>query len=284
MRAFSHWDVAYRIKTDEIFRVVTPPAYGWVADPFLVEFKGEVLLFAEIFLHLSRRNGVIGYCKYTGNGFGDWKVTMDRHWHLSYPFVFVKNDHLYMIPESYQLNEVNLYRLNAFPNHWEKVKSYILNVEYCDSTVFTYKDGKTYMLTFERGKIPPFGIEYIYDITDTGVANRRIVSDRLEGARCAGRVFKDGERYIRVGQNSSEKYGGGLIFYEIDAVCPEYVEHEIYRIDPGNINTDKNKEYTGIHTYNQLNDMEVIDLKYQESSSEEEYASDRVRKVFVGTY
>lgn len=281
---FNRWDIAYRIGREGEYKIVTPPKYGWVADPFLVEYKGEIYLFAEIFLWKSERNGVIGYCKYKEGSFGEWVVTMDRHWHLSYPFVFTRDNRLYMIPESYQLGEVVVYELEELPNKWKKIQSLIVDVEYCDSTIFKYKNGKEYMLTFERGEHSPQGKGLLYELDLDGIKKRRVLSDKLEGARCGGNVIIENDKYIRVAQNCEQEYGKGLLFYEIDAVEPKYQEHEIYRMEVEDIKGDFEREYIGIHTYNRLGEIEVIDLKYNVESEEEKKASDRVREVFVNKY
>ncbi len=101
--SFTHFGVAWKYTKDKMWSLVADPPYGWIADPFLVEFEGRLFLFAEIFLYKSERNGVIGYCTFNGDRFGDWTVTMDRHWHLSYPNVFVEDDRLFMCPETWQL-------------------------------------------------------------------------------------------------------------------------------------------------------------------------------------
>ncbi len=284
MKAFNHWDIAWRKSKDEIFRLVQPPRYGWVADPFLVEYKDEIYLFAEIFLYLSERNGVIGYCKYEDDHFGEWTVTMDRHWHLSYPNVFVKDNHLYMVPESYQLGEVALYELIAFPDKWRKVHSYITDVEYCDSTFLHYDNGKEYMFTFERGEESPHGRSFLYEVFHEGLRKKKLLSDNLEGARCGGKIIHENNTYIRVAQDCSKEYGGSLIFYEIDSVEPTYIEHEIKRIEPEDIIGEFERKYIGIHTYNRMGSFEVIDLKYTSSSYEETEASERVRRVFNNKY
>ena len=284
MREFYRWDIAYRTKNDNKFKIVKPPKYGWIADPFLVEYKNEIYLFAEIFLYLSERNGVIGYSKYDGEKFGDWTVTMDKHWHLSYPNVFVENEKLYMIPESYQLGEVVLYELEEFPDKWRKKQSILIDVEYCDSTFVKYKDGLNYMFCFERNAETRQGIEYLYRLYDWNIINRIIISESLEGARCGGKIIVEDGKYIRVGQNCKETYGGGLIFYEIESMWPNYIEREIKRIGPEDVQLEKENNYCGIHTYNKLKDIEVIDLKYKCISIEEEKASERVRSVFLNKY
>lgn len=282
--SFNRWEVAYRIGGHGGYSIIRSPEYGWVADPFLVEYKGDIYIFAEIFLWKSERNGIIGYCKYNGRSFGEWVVSMDRHWHLSYPFVFTKDDNLFMIPESYQLGEVAVYQLIQFPDKWEKVRTLISNVEYCDSTLFQYKNGKEYMFTFERGLKSPAGRGLLYDLDTKGLVNMRNLSDNLQGARCGGKVIIDHNRYIRVAQNCFPEYGKGLIFYEIDSIEPKYEEHEIYRMDVSDIQGDFNNNHIGIHTYNRLGEIEVIDLKYVVQSEEEKIASDRVREVFLNKF
>ena len=284
MRVFQHYDIAYRKKDEELFTIVEQPKYGWTADPFLVKYRGELLLFAEIFLYNSERNGVIGYCKYEDGRFGDWTVTMDRHWHLSYPNVFVKNDKLYMVPESYQLGEVVLYELISFPDKWRKVNSYISDVEYCDSTFFNYTDGNNYMFTFERSGKPPAGTGLLYKVQEGKLCDKQVIAEGLEGVRCGGNVIVDSGNYIRVAQDCKEEYGKGLIFFKIDSVSPSYKEHEIRRLYVDQIKGHFHKDYIGIHTYNTIDDLEVIDLRYASSTREEEEASERVRKVFWGKY
>ncbi len=284
MRTFKHYDIAYKRVEEKCYRLVTPPKYGWIADPFLVEFQGKLLLFAEIFLYKSERNGVIGYCEYNGDSFGKWEITMDKHWHLSYPNVFTKNDKLYMIPESYQLGEVVLYELIEFPDKWKKVKSYISDVEYCDTTLLEYKDGGQYMFTFERIPDTASGKGLLFQIENGELRNKRYLFEGLQGVRCGGKIIQEKDRYIRVGQDSLGEYGAGIIFYQIDSVWPKYEEHEVGRLSPKDIKVDSDRHYIGLHTYNVLNDLEVIDLKYVTSSEEEEEASERTRKVFLNKY
>ena len=68
---YMHWQIAYRISRNEPFHMVENPEYAWAADPFLVEYRGRIYLFAELFLYRSERNGVIGYCIYEN---GRWRL------------------------------------------------------------------------------------------------------------------------------------------------------------------------------------------------------------------
>ena len=282
--SFFHYHIAYKTATMQQFQIVPTPSYGWTADPFLVEYEGTIYLFAEIFLYKTERNGKIGYCKYEHGKFSDWTITMDRHWHLSYPNVFVKNNRLFMVPESYQLGEVVLYELVEFPNRWRKVRSLLTDVEYCDSTFLQW--GKhTYMFTFKREEPSPKGEGLLYRMDDQGDFQfLNMISDQLAGARCGGKFLRKDGCLIRVAQNCEREYGGGLIFYEVESIEPIYCEREIARWDVSKLRSTWQSKYCGIHTYNRCQGFEVIDLRRESSSLSEEIASRRVKKVFLSKY
>ncbi len=283
MKKFNHFAIAYKKDNEGKYTVIPNPRYGWAADPFLVEYKEEIYLFAEIFLFATERKGVLGYCKYNGNGFDEWIITMDKHWHLSYPNVFVMNDELYMCPESYQSGEVALYKLLEFPNRWVKEKVIIDNVDYCDTTFVKVTDDM-YMYTYERLGAFNQGRGLIFKLENWNACESIVISESPEGDRPAGNVLLQNGKYIRVAQYSKEEYGQGLIFYQVDSFWPDYREHEIKRVLPRDINTDTGINIVGVHTYNRLNDIEVIDIKYRSFSIKEYIAQKRVRKVFVNKY
>ena len=280
---FFHYDVAYKANGMEKFKIVKPPHYGWIADPFLINYEDELYLFAEIFLYKSERCGVIGYAKFKDNHFSDWTVTLDKHWHLSYPNVYIENGKLYMCPEAYQSEEVSVYELVAFPDKWKKVKTYITNVEYCDSTFLNIGDTK-YMFTFERKTSGSDGNGLLCSIVDDKVKEKKLISNSPEGARPAGNIIRRYNKYIRVAQNCVPSYGSGLIFFEIDELWPEYREHEIKRLTVSDIQSEWVDKYCGIHTYNEFDGITVVDLKKATYSNEEYEAQQRVRQVFKDKY
>jgi hypothetical protein len=286
--SFTHFGIAWRYKENGIWNIVNAPPYGWVADPFLVEYQGKLFLFAEIFLFKSERNGVIGYCTFDGNAFGEWTVTMDRHWHLSYPFVFVENGRINMCPETWQLGEVVIYELQEFPDKWKKKMSLISDVSYCDSTFFEYTNEK-WMFTYRRPYDNCCAAGMIYRCDDNHVlSDGRVFSESEENYRCGGSVIYEDGKTIRVAQNGIPYYGKELIFYEIDSVWPEYKEHEIMRMCSDDILINGFSRHTGIHTYNRLGDIEVIDFRYQSYKLKDVFDENRAishtHKVFLNKY
>lgn len=282
--SYNHWQIAYRLSKDEEFHLIPNPEWAWAADPFLVKFYNEIYLFAELFLYKSERNGVIGYCKYQNGKFGKWFISMDEHWHLSYPNVFTKDNKLYMCPESYQKNEIGIYELEKLPNKWKLVDILLPNIKCVDTTFLSYKD-ENYFFTF----CPTFqgnnGTLLLYKYEkNKSLSEPLVITDKLGSARPGGNILKINDRLIRVSQNNLSGYGYGLVFNEIDSLWPDYKEHMIKEIIPKDIKLDTNKDIIGVHTYNKLDDLEVIDIKFKQWSLKEYFAVKRVRKVFLNKY
>lgn len=283
-KKFFHWQIAYKKKQSNRFIMISNPPYGWAADPFLVEYQNELYLFAEIFLYKSERKGVIGYCKYQDDGFSEWEITMDKHWHLSYPFVFVKNGKLYMCPEAVQSEEISIYELICFPNKWKKVMTLLANGKYADTTFFQYNN-VDYMFTYEHPEHSLIeGSLYLYKWDQDGVLQHRKISSDIRSARPGGKIIYKDNRLIRVSQNSDGGYGTGLVFSLIDNIWPEYQEHIIRKVYPEDLVVESKRKCIGIHTYNTCRDIEVVDFKYEVTSFEEYLAQKRVRKVFLNKY
>ncbi|MBQ6995890.1 MAG: hypothetical protein IJN64_15630 [Lachnospiraceae bacterium] len=284
MKTFEHWQIAYRQSGQAKFQLVPNPTWAWAADPFLVDYRGKKMLFAELFLYKSERNGVIGYCEFDGNKFSEWTVSMDKHWHLSYPNIWEDNGKLYMCPESYQAEEIAIYELIELPNKWKKVKILMQNEKCVDSTFFRYA-GEEYLFTYRLTNSGIIGELILYKVGKDGkLIEGKIVSDNIENARPGGKVIENDGKIIRVSQDSGNGYGSGLVFSVIENLYPVYRETEIKRIKPKDISIDNSSKYQGIHTYNKLGELEVIDLKYNVFSIREFLAQKRVRKVFLNKY
>lgn len=281
---YMHWQIAYRTSGKESFHMVENPEYAWAADPFLVEYRGRIYLFAELFLYQSERNGVIGYCIYENGRFGKWHVSMDEHWHLSYPNVYTSDGELYMCPESWQKNEVGIYRLAEFPNRWEQTECLFRNARYVDTT-FLEQDGKRYIFTFA----PTFSgdegqLMLVREQADGSRTEPVVITDDISVARPGGKILRQNKKLYRVSQNCRNSYGAGLVFSEIDSLEPVYKEHVVRRISPKNLRIETRKKILGLHTYNRLGKIEVIDIKYYAPSFLEYRAAQRTHKVFVNKY
>lgn len=243
------------------FKVIADTYRYWTADPFLYKKNGEYYLFFEAFDRLKRK-GVIGVRKIDGENAGKISIIYESEGHLSYPFIYEENGQLYIMPES--MEEHKTFRLKCvdFPFKWEYDKD-IFKGDYVDTTALDVNSTKYYISekVVEKGVFDR--VDLLYE-TDDGViesVNNPIKCD-ITNARSAGKIFKSGNSFIRPSQDCGEFYGEKLNFNKIEEISNQtYKETLLKTVTIDRIKTNDCKKYVGIHTYNRLDNIEVIDLK-----------------------
>lgn len=272
MKCFEEWTIAYRKKKDGAcllddqespFKTIRNTWRYWCADPHLIEYHGSTYVFAELYDRVLRR-GVIGYCELSDSGYTIWKIALKMPWHLSYPHIFMHDESVYMIPESYVGNEIAVYKAVSFPDRWEKVRVLKPNCVAVDSTLF-YNGGNYWLQTLQLDdSADSFNL---YTIKDGNISEKpHVIARSAVNVRPAGNLFSYKEKLIRPSQDCSESYGCALNFYEVTKVAEDdYQETLIMKIKPSMILSDFHTVAQGIHTYNSNEQYEVIDLKEYKS-------------------
>lgn len=257
------WTVAWRKKSagsilsDNAtpFIVIKNNIRYWAADPFLLSFQNRIFVFAELYDY-CRCRGIIGYCEIIDNKPTKWKPAIVEDYHLSFPNIFQQNEEIFIMPESNAAKELYIYHAVDFPNKWEKIK--VLRSDFqCADTVVINGDGNEFALTYEVSD-PKRPELWLLDL-ENEQNDKRLDFDNMELRRPAGKVLSD--MNIRSAQNCTDDYGKGLIFYKYSFKNGEYSENESIRINPEDIALSHRVFLDGMHTYNFLNDYEVIDIK-----------------------
>lgn len=247
-----------RLSRKNEYHVIKNNFLSWAADPFPIEYNGELYIFAEIFLYLKAK-GTIGYCKLTEDGFSKWKTVIEEPYHLSFPNLFWEGNVLYMCPESHQNHSLYLYKCVRFPDMWEKDKVLAYG-DFNDTVFFSWRDDR-YSLTYSLDHKLHMRKEV------NGTWEDRDISDQVsdtDAIRPAGKIFtRDGKHIIPV-QIGTPAYGSGIIFKEFDISWPDYWERELLRMMPENTITDRKRNYIGLHTFNFSENYTVIDLIWEE--------------------
>lgn len=199
------------------------------ADPFLFEHQNDLFLFAEI-------------QKYDASGFiNGWKYKDDETWkdigpilkqstHLSYPFVFRDQDGaVYMLPESVESGELNLWVFDNFPRNLRK-KQKLLSGWYADSNVIRHENIYYLFTTNNANELLIFFNNDLLGGTWSPHPCNPITNDpRI--SRNGGGVFFLGNQMIRVAQNSSERYGGGIIILSVEELSTTSYKETIQNSD-----------------------------------------------------
>lgn len=200
--------------------VQEPAADTYEADPF--PFRD--CLFFELY---DYDKGVIA-CRRNGKTV----VVLERPYHLSFPCVFEDDGEVYMLPETVNNRQLELYKAKNFPYNWELVK--VIKQGWFDDPIMHKTNEGFYIYTTE-------GENNLRVLHSTELLGewQQVYSDSSKQYRSAGNIFKWQGRTIRPVQDCERQYGKGLIFYELEGFNHKELTR-FYLPEP----------FTGCHTYN----------------------------------
>ncbi len=249
----------------EQFKKILPPKDCFWADPFVVENEGKRYLFFEELPYATDKGHLcVTEIDDHGNISTPVKI-LDLPYHLSYPFIFEQDGHFYMIPESYQARNIQLFEATQFPYQWEHKMDLMTEVAAFDTTLFFYNN-KWWMFTVlaEKGSGHNDELFLFYadsPFTDQWASHPQnpIVSD-VRTARPAGNIYEEGGKIIRPSQDCSRKYGFGFNLNEIVVLSEtDYQEKRMLHVRPWE------KGLTRTHSFNHSESVTVIDAAIQRS-------------------
>jgi hypothetical protein len=264
-----HWRIASRVNGKPLydfdsdsdfsgFRWIDAPHGHLWADPFAFEHEGKCWVFFEDYSYKAKRAGIACSQISPQGEFGPPVLCLDHPGHhYSYPYIFRSGSEIFMIPESFDSNSVDLYRCRQFPNQWVR-EATLLKGKFVDTTIWEH-EGLWWFATTSAEPRPGAGcLLLFYSTSLTGEwlfhpANP--ISTDIRSSRGAGRVFRSHKRLIRPSQSGVPSYGHSVTFNEITELSKErYSERPLKTLTPENW-----KGISGVHTYNSIGNIELID-------------------------
>lgn len=219
------------------WRMVSPPADRYWADPFVVESDGETLVFVEQF-RFADGKGELAVCRLEGNGelSAFEPILSDAH-HLSYPYVLRDGGQMFMIPESGDAERIELWAATDFPTGWTRAAVLLDGVRAVDASVLHH--GGLYWMwvnqSFHGGRLDDETFLYFSDRLESGWTphpRNPVVSDARR-ARPAGRPFLHRDVLIRPAQDCTGGYGSRVVFHAIEELTPDdYRERPVGTLGP----------------------------------------------------
>lgn len=264
------WQLAIRklpqgsILTDKKtpFIAVPNPKGMWAADPFIIEKNNKVYIFGELF-SLFKWRGELGYCVYENGKFSKWSIIFADEFHYSYPYIFEKDNEIFMMPETGSVNEIAIYKAVDFPSKWEK-QFVILSGEKMVDSIFISDDVVLSYKMFGNFK------NHLVLLKNENNEWKKIadIVDDQEIKRPAGKIFSYGEGFVRPAQDGRNLYGGAIKFFDCSNITDDInSEKEIANLQPNEIIIkNSNKTFVGTHTYNASDNYEIVDVQYYKFS------------------
>jgi hypothetical protein len=269
LRKVSHrWGVAFQFTKDwqhanlaESIVIKNPPNH-FLADPFIVTKNGQHFCFVED-LDYATKKGKITVYQINQNTYTPLGTALEEAFHLSYPFMFEVAGKLYMCPETYQANEIQLYECIDFPLGWKKHKVLKSNVSAADTNIFQWNNQWWMFTNIDSLGHDEHHSELHLFYADAFDANEwhahpqnPVIHDPLK-ARNGGLLFKDNAVYRVFQQHGFDNYGESMGIAKITQLdCEHYSEEVLYKIP-----ADFLKNLSGTHTYTFEQGLLAIDFK-----------------------
>lgn len=264
-----HWRIALRVGGKPLGEMASPTdvsGFRWIdstkghywADPFPFEHADKCWVFFEDYSYREKR-GSIACAEISPEGDVGPVATCLEHpsHHYSYPHILRAENEIFMVPESFDSDSVDLYRCHQFPNQWVR-EATLLEGKFVDTTIWQH-EGLWWMAATTADPHPGAGcLLLFYSESLTGSWHfhpANPISTDIRRSRGAGRVFRDQDRLIRPSQSCAPTYGYSVDLNEITELSTERYSEQPLKT----ITADHWAGLSGIHTYNRAGKIEFID-------------------------
>ena len=228
----------------------------WFADPFILDItKDKIILFVEEFDEIINKGRIAKLVVNRQNyRLESMKIILDLKSHLSFPVIYRIKNIVFVCPENsesggyykytYDYNSEKLVNPELIIDEplTDAIKYYISDKPYIFSTKQPNSDGNKIYIYCDEFKNDQYRFK-----------QEIILEDNT--ARGAGNFIKLKDKLIRPAQDCNKSYGNGLVFQEIMYDNGLFSVNELKRI------YNKTFKYgLGIHTFNTLGNMAVVDV------------------------
>lgn len=205
---------------------VTDTKAQFVADPFMIQHKDKWYMFFEV---LNYENGLGEIAYATSTNLREWsyqKIVLKDSIHFSYPFVFHYEGRFFMVPETRQAQQIQLYVANKLEGPWKKGAT-LMRGDYADPTLF-FHNGLWWMFALEgKDNLHLYYSESLFDSWQKH-PQTPIVENNKRCARPAGRIIAFEGQLYRFAQDGIPMYGSRVRAFKITSLTTElYKEIEI---------------------------------------------------------
>jgi hypothetical protein len=232
----------------------TSGGYRYLADPFIVRADPPLVLCEEHNVWTQNRGSIIAF---------DFKSeraarAISLACHASYPFVLHHQRNVYCIPETWQLNRIELHRASELPDKWTLDRVLVENFPAVDPTVFEHQ-GRWWLAATSAADGPDYNLFLWFADSPLGPwtphANNPVKCD-VRSARPAGTPFVvDGVLY-RPAQDCSDGYGRRLAINAVEVLTPTRFRERLVKV----IEPDPAGPFPhGIHTLSSLENVTLVD-------------------------
>lgn len=257
-----HWSISYsRVNWNEIgskkIYKIKNPKNKWFADPHVVKKNKDHFIFFEDY-SIIKKKGTISCIRINENNKKKYyRNILETKYHLSFPFIFKYKSCFYLIPETSEINSINIYKCVKFPNKWKFYKK-LFKSKSVDHIIFKHKNN--WFLLNNESDIKQIYSKLVGYVSNNPLSNKWKKINILKNSFLLGRnagYIETNKRKYRVSQSYLPgRYGAGIFI------------NQIKNISEKNYNESVEKKYfpkifseiKGIHTLNSVKNFTVFDF------------------------
>ncbi len=230
------------------------------ADPFGFKIDNKKYIIFEEYSQILKR-GRIAVAEISKDKLINKKIVLDDKKHLSYPFIFVENNEIFMICEAYKSKKLTLYKINKANLSLQKIREIFSNHEAIDPTIVKF--GEKYWLFYSKKEKPEENLYLAYanSLNEDFIQHpKNPIKSCKASARSGGTPFILNNELYRPAQNCQKFYGEKITINKVNILNEnDFNEEFCYEILPPK-NTNYNQHnFFAIHTISSLEDETLID-------------------------
>ena len=233
---------------------------GWFADPFFYEVTDtHIILFAEEWHYEINRGRLVKLTIRRKDYYlekVDPILTLDTH--LSFPIIWNEDGKIYVYPENEQGGALKIYEFDSSTHRLVNPRV-LINEHLIDSQIAKIDNNYfIFGVILTSGAWSDTRLLQIYksDNLFGPFTHIQTIENSNNQERGAGDIIVTQQGTIlRPAQNCDGAYGKETIIYEMNYDGCQFIEKELYRILPN----EKMCKGEVLHTYNEYNDLCVID-------------------------
>jgi hypothetical protein len=262
---YEQWCVAVVcLKTKHVCEISLKSDHFW-ADPFIIQEKNKkYIFFEELYFKKNRGELKVAELSETLNLI-NIQTILQCSYHLSYPNVFFYAGNYYLVPETAENNTIELYKAIEFPHQWQLMHYMMQGIKAYDPTLINYEDRWYLFVTIKQHQACSANDALYIFYADSPLSqawqahSQNPVLVDAASARPAGQFFWQAGKLYRPSQNCAGHYGKAININWVRKLSPS--EYEEILIERHQAEIDEN--LLGMHTWNQLDDIRVIDKLYK---------------------
>jgi len=210
----------------------------YLADPFIIRVNKKNYCLAEEYSFDTLKGSIVAYELKEKSSIRIGKI-IDESFHMSFPYLFMFQEKIFMIPETSENNDIRIYESLEFPHQWKLNQVLMRDVFAVDSMIFQHKE-KWWLFTNINPEGGAEACSELYIFSSNNPLSKKWKPHLLNpvivnsnSARNGGILHKN-NKIFRVSQKQNfGRYGAEFSINEILKLTEdEFIEKRIKHVKP----------------------------------------------------